>query len=253
MAVKVEASLWTMTADHRAPVRETKARDFERKLGLSDHASTPNDSTGWQRDVQASPQQHPHSVVPDADLTRILRPRPADASDPRSAGALELYALGARAGHHLSYRPDAFLAGPDIRSVATVDAMQGYSVPLSAVPFPSTTSLMSIAVATAGPVALWDVAVGSQQQGLEGTSQVQFLSYLTRKWPDRHFQFLPRDKGIELVVRDYRLTSLEHDELVEELSRRAASMSERPQQIWLNGREVWRAASLSNEGEHHGR
>jgi hypothetical protein len=80
------------------------------------------------------------------------------------------------------------------------------------------------------------------------------LSYLTLKWPDRQFHFLPRGKGLELVVRDYQLSAQERDELIDELSRRASSMPERPQQIWLNGQEVWRASSLSNDytGGHHG-
>ena len=98
-----------------------------------------------------------------------------------------------------------------------------------------------------------------QPTGLELENQdavnPPLLSYLTSRWPQRHFQFLPRGKGLELLVRDYHLTSQERNELIGELARRASSMPERPQQIWLNGQSVWQASSFLNDfqGEPHGR
>ena len=257
MAVKVGASLWTMTADQqRPPARETQAKDFERKIGLHDQSPASNESTGQQRDPRMmSEQRLVHSAIAEADLVRVMQLRSVVASASMAGGALELYALGAHAGHHLSYLPDLFLAGPDVHSIASDGAEQAYSASSSALSMTSMISSLPGAVSTKGPDRPWSEPIAIEQQGAEDSIDRPLLSYLNGKWPDRHFQFLPRGKGIELLIRDYRLTAQERDELIDELSRRASSMSERPQQIWLNGQEVWRASPLSNDykGEHDGR
>ncbi|WP_024617154.1 hypothetical protein [Pseudomonas kilonensis] len=257
MAVKVGVSLWTMAADHqRPPARETQAKDFERQIGLHDQSPASNENTGQRGNPQVmSEQRLAHSAVAEADLARVMQLRSGAASASMTAEALELYALGARAGHHLSYLPDLFLAEPGVHSVASIGAEQTYSAPSSVLPTTSATSSMPGAVLTQGPDRAWSEPVAIEQQDAEDSISHPLLSYLNGKWPDRHFQFLPRGKGIELLVRDYRLTAQERDELIDELSRRASSMAERPQQIWLNGQQVWRASSLSNnyKGEHDGR
>ncbi len=256
MAVKVGVSLWTMAADQqRPPARETQAKDFERKIGLHDQSPTSNESAGQQRNPQVmSGQRLAHSAVAEADLARVVLLRSGSASA-MTAEALELYALGAHAGHHLSYLPDVFLAEPDVHDVASIGAEQAYSAPSGALTTISAMSSMPCAVSTIGPDRPWSEPVAIEQQGVEDSTGRSLLSYLHGKWPDRHFQFLPRGKGIELLIRDYRLTAQERDELIDELSRRASSMPERPQQIWLNGEQVWRASPLSNnyKGEHDGR
>lgn len=257
MAVKVGASLWTMAADQqRPPARETQAKDFERKIGLHDQSPTSNESAGQQRNPQVmSEQRLAHSAMAEADLARVMQLRSGGASASMTAEALELYALGAHAGHHLSYLPDVFLAEPGVHSVASIGAEQVYSAPSSALSTTSAMFSMPGAVSTKGPDRPWSEPVTIEQQGAEDSTSHPLLSYLNGKWSDRHFQFLPRGQGIELLVRDYRLTAQERDELIDELSRRASSMPERPQQIWLNGQQVWRASPLSNDykGEHDGR
>ncbi|WP_431495036.1 hypothetical protein [Pseudomonas brassicacearum] len=257
MAVKVGVSLWTMAADQqRPPARETQAKDFERKIGLHDQSPASNENTGQQHNPQMmSEQRLAHSAVAEADLARVVQLRSVGVSESMTAGALELYALGAHAGHHLSYLPDVFLAEPGVHSVASIDTEQAYSAPSSSLPTTSMIAPMPGAALMSSPDRPWGDPVGIEQQGAEDSTSRQLLSYLSGKWPDRHFQFLPRGKGIELLVRDYRLTSQERDELIDELSRRASSMPERPQQIWLNGQPIWRAPSLSNnyKGEHDGR
>ncbi|EJM54444.1 hypothetical protein [Pseudomonas sp. GM48] len=257
MAVKVGASLWTATADQqRAPVRETHTRDFERKIGLRDHSSTSNESAGRQSNEHViSEQRLPYSEFPEADLARIVRPGSGDASESRAVGTLELYALGAHAGHHLSYLSQIILADQGRQGVASGGVELGYSESLNPLPIASTISLMPSAALIKSPDGSWGEPVEVERQEVEDSASRQLLSYFTWKWPDRHFQFLPRGNGLELLVRDYRLTPQERDELIDELSRRASSMPECPQQIWLNGEEVWRASSLSNDykGEHNGR
>ena len=257
MADKVGASLWTATADQqRAPVRETQTRDFERKIGLRDHSSTSNESAGRQRNEHViSEQRLPYSGFPEADLARIVRPGSGHTSESRAAGVLELYALGAQAGHHLSYLPQLLLAEQGLQGVASVGMEPGCSESLNPLPIASRISLMPSAALIKSPDGSWGEPVEGERQEVEDFASRQLLSYLAWKWPDRHFQFLPRGKGLELLVRDYRLTPQECDELIGELSRRASSMPERPQQIWLNGEEVWRASSHSNDnkGERNGR
>ncbi|SEI44397.1 hypothetical protein [Pseudomonas sp. NFACC07-1] len=257
MAVKVGASLWTMAADQqRPPARDTQAKDFERKIGLYDQSPASNESTGQQRNPQVmSEERLVHSAIADADLARVVLLRSIGASTSMTAEALELYALGAHAGHHLSYLPDTFLAEPGVHSVASIDTEQAYSAPSSALSTTSAISSVPGAVLAQGSDRPRIEPVTIEQQGTEDSTGQPLLSYLNGKWPDRHFQFLPRGKGLELLVRDYRLTAQERDELIEELARRASSMSERPQQIWLNGQQVWRASPLSNDyiGEHDGR
>ncbi|MCP2020422.1 UNVERIFIED_ORG: hypothetical protein J2Y76_001337 [Pseudomonas reinekei] len=257
MAVKVGVSLWTATPDQqRAPVRETQTRDFERKIGLRDHSSTSNERAGWQQNEHViSEQRLPYSEFPEAELARMVRPGSGGASESRAAGALELYALGAYAGHHLSYLPQLLLAEQGLQGVASEGLELGYSESLNPLPITSRISLSPGAVLIKSPDGSWGEPVGGERQEVEDSASRQLLSYFTWKWPDRHFQFLPRGKGLELLVRDYRLTPQECDELIGELSRRASSMPERPQQIWLNGEEVWRASSHSNDnkGERNGR
>ena len=257
MAVKVGASLWTMTADQQRPAaRETQAKDFERKIGLHDQSPASNESTGQQRDPRMmSEQRLVHSAIAEADLARVMQLRSFGASASMTGGALELYALGAHAGHHLSYLPDVFLAEPGVDGTAAMGAVQAYSATLGTLQTTSAISSMPGVVSTNGPDRPWSEPIVIEQQGAEDSIDRPLLSYLNGKWADRHFQFLPRGKGIELLIRDYRLTAQERDELIDELSRRASSMSERPQQIWLNGQEVWRASPLSNDykGEHDGR
>ncbi|MCE0460990.1 hypothetical protein [Pseudomonas uvaldensis] len=257
MAVKVGASLWAVAADqHRAPVRETQARNFEQKIGLGEHPKTANEGTGSQRNDHLVPESG-RLHVQDSELEpgRVVRPGSGDVSSSAAVGTLELYALGAHAGHHLSYLPDIFLMGQGALCVAPVQVEERYSgvstptlMTSSGSPIPG--EILNIC----GNGQIGEPA-GLELQEAESSASQPLLSYLTWKWPDRQFHFLPRGKGLELFVRDYQLTAQERDELIEELSRRASSMPERPQQIWLNGQEIWRASAVSNdyEGEHNGR
>ncbi|XXE14461.1 hypothetical protein J3P89_14930 [Pseudomonas sp. Z1-14] len=246
-----------MAADQqRPPARDTQAKDFERKIGLRDQSPTSNESTGQQRNPQVmSEQRLAHSAIAEADLARVVQLRSVGVSESLTAGALELYALGAHAGHHLSYLPDVFLTESGVHGVVSIGAAQAYLAPSSAFSVTSAISSMAGAVPTKGPDSPWSEPVTIEWQEAEDSTGRSLLSYLNGKWPDRHFQFLPRGKGLELLIRDYRLTAQERDELIDEFSRRASSMPERPQQISLNGQQVWSASPLSNDykGEHDGR
>ncbi|TWC11292.1 hypothetical protein FBY06_14715 [Pseudomonas sp. SJZ085] len=257
MAVKVGVSLWVAATDQqRAPARETQARDFERKIGLGDHPPTSNENAGRQRS-EHTPSQYrlPHTEFSQLDPRRVVRSDSGDASKSKAAGTIELYALGTYAGHHLSYLPDGFLTEQGIHGVVPVGVEQSHAAPLSSVLMASAGSFTSSEVLIRNPYGQSGEPVGLEPQEAGSSPSRPLLSYLTLKWPDRQFHFLPRDQGVELFVRDYQLTPQERDELIDELSRRAPSMPERPQQIWLNGQEIWRASPLSNDytGEHHGR
>jgi len=257
MAVKVGTSLWVMRADQqRPPVRDTQAMDFERRIGLHVHSPASSDSKSQQRPQQAiSEQRLARADLAETTLARVEQVRSVGMSESTSAEALELYALGAHAGHHLSYLPDAFVEQQGMHSVASVDIEQASREHWSDLPITSAIFFMSSGAPPASPGRPGPEPVGIEQSDAENSTSRQLLSYLNGKWPDRHVQFLPRDKGVELLIRDYRLTSQERDELRDDLARLAPSMPERPQQIWLNGEQIWRASSLSNDykGEHDGR
>ncbi|MBX8495372.1 hypothetical protein [Pseudomonas cichorii] len=256
MATKVGASLWVPVADQqRAPIRETQAREFERKIGLRDHSTAANENSNPQNNEHSfSEQRFPYAEDSQAGVTRTLRRGSGD-DESKAVGALELYALGMHAGRHLSYLPNMFPEELGISGIAPVVEEYNYSAALNSSSVDSATFLMPSAFLIKTSEGQSEDPVGIKRQEIEVSTNRQLLSYFSWRWPDRHFQFLPRGKGLELLVRDYQLTSQERDELIDELSRRALSMPERPQQIWLNGEEVWRASSpsIDYKGENDGR
>jgi len=256
MAVKVGVSLWTTATDQqRFPPREAPAEDFGRKLGLRDNAPGSGEHMDRQSSGQSlSEQRLASSAFSEPDLSLIRRSDAGRVSETMTAGVLELYALGARAGHHLSYSPQSFLAAQAEAVRSSVTAEPTPSVDSSDSRLISSTPSVTGITSTKLVEQSQAQPAGLEVDGQDAVSP-PLLSYLTSKWPQRHFQFLPRGKGMELLVRDYHLTSQERNELIGELSRRASSMPERPQQIWLNGQSVWQASSFLNDfqGEPHGR
>lgn len=255
MATRVGASLWIPASDQqRATIRETQAKDFERKIGLSDHSTESKESSNPQKNERSfSEQRFPYAEDSQAGLARTLRRGSGEES--KAVGALELYALGMHAGRHLSYFPDMFQEGLGISGVAPIVEEYSYSAAQSSSSVDSAIFLMPSAFLIKNSEGQSEGTVGIKREEIEVSTSRQLLSYFSGRWPDRHFQFLPRGKGLELLVRDYQLTSQERDELINELSRRASSMPERPQYIWLNGTEVWRASSpsIDYKGENDGR
>jgi hypothetical protein len=256
MATKVGASLWNPMADQqRTPVRETQDRDFERKIGLRDRSTMSDKKPAHESGEPALPGQRSlNAGFLQAEAGRTPRMESSETSPSKSGGALELYALGAHAGRHLSFLPDMFLEEHGISDVASVGHGYGSSTTMDSLPIAAAISLLPSALLINPPGAQVAEPVRIEQQETDISVSRQLLGYFGGRWPDRHFQFLPRGKGLELLVRDYQLTPQERDELIGELSRRASSMPERPQQIWLNGEEVWRASSRSIDykGEQNG-
>ncbi|NWB95797.1 hypothetical protein HX882_07855 [Pseudomonas gingeri] len=257
MAVKVGGSLWTQATDQqRAPQRENQGQDFERKLGLRDNSKLSSEQLNRQQDLHGVfGQRSSTSAQGEAVLGQLMHTDLGRISGAHMAGVLELYALGAHAGHHLSYAPQAFLAAQDMEALAQDAAVRASFTPSSEIPQAQerVSTLDSGAPKTVGQPLIEPAPVESVET--ENAAARHLSSHLTLRWPDRNFQFLPRGKGLELLVRDYHLTPQERDVLIDELSRQASSMSEPPRQIWLNGQSVWQAPSFLNDsqGETRGR
>jgi len=170
-----------------------------------------------------------------------------------SSSLIELYALGLRAGQHLSRVSHTFMAGTlqlgsmmsskdDIAIITCLvpeaEAIMSYSTPMAS--------------ATAG-----SSQSSSPTLDLETSSIVrEWASYLGSQWPERRWQLIKRPDGLELLVRDYHLSRDEQEALVAELLARIPSSSQPPERIWLNGQMVWQAEPAPHhamKGGRHGR
>lgn len=153
----------------------------------------------------------------------------------------ELYPLGLMAGAHLSYLGDSL-----VQSVGQLRYSEHQSSGSSAGPGNSARQQHEAVVVTRREQ-LFQVATPSyraeQSAGLaSSTTQAAGVSArLAKIWPERHLLLLPKDRGIELVIRDYHLTKEDVNLLVKELQDSGSTA----EQLWVNGKRVWQRANPS--------
>lgn len=262
MGVKVGVSLWVPQPEHSAlRTRTDSASDFGSKLGLSrdkgassgQTAASPAGTQGQGAGLAAA-TAHP-SHASEALQQELLRRDSHLQGETGGAGVLELYALGLRAGHHLSHVPQAFLASmTSMLPTSPLDAMTGHHPHVR----DEDASVVGASRQPAQGSGLvpepWSLA-STEDVAAEPLTR-DWAGYLASRWPERRWQVLARPDGLELLVRDYHLTGEEQDALVADLLSRMPASSQPPGRIWLNGRVVWQAESPSTSrvtGGHHGR
>lgn len=242
MGLNVGVSLWVASPDAPTPApRETRpaGQTFAQRVGVQPLSAKAGQQLPAAGDVQAH----------EAGLLGMQRLLQSTAKTPQT-GLLELYGLGLRAGQHLSYVPQSFDAAVEGEWLAPAPAADGrvdqaYGPFAVQQPLPGAVSESSVDRVVM-PQANETMANGDD----ELPSLSPLLSYLMRKWPERHVQILPRGKGIEVIIRDYYLGPDEQRALVRDLAHQAV----RPETLWINGQPVWQARSFSNQstGEPHG-
>ncbi len=248
MEFKVGVSFLTPQAEQSQARQHTKSvSDFGAKLGLqSDSSAVPNRETAAfeERSLQLSTNQSSKAVQL--------------ASEQSGVGAstlTELYALGLRAGHHLSHVPHAFMA--DTLSTGSMISIEDEAgAILGSMP----RALADAAIPLS--VAVQSASIGTSQSSLlslEGeapSSMRELMGYLSSQWPERRWQLMKRPDGLELLVRDYHLSHEEQEQLVAELRARSSASTQPLDRIWLNGQVVWQAQAALNHamtGGHYGR
>jgi len=166
--------------------------------------------------------------------------------------AVELYKLGALAGHHLSYllaRSTASTcaiatAGPAPfeASVAVVNAQLS--------PMPQASDRPEVE-----PTGFTEIP--AQQPMLDEpvlTSPAQQLQrYLSTQWAERRMQVIAHGNDeILLLIRDYHLAADEQEALVADLRHQLAAMPKQPAQVWLNGQSIWQPPVQPTRSNRHG-
>lgn len=262
MDFRVEVSLWNRQGNNNGQpaAQPNVAANFSDKLGLKSQTQAqeqPRDSAG-----QSAQQDSPRADVPLAEGALLPSETVADQAQvalfqqrqlAQLPGVVELYPLGMRAGQHLSHLPYGFLQSAE-------QAAQGYNAMAEVqrtsvvMPAPAAQQTANQVQASADAFASNSSHLVSNADGGEAIFDEQLSLYLAQKWPQRSSLVLPRGNGIELLIRDYHLTSDEQESLVDELLVRMHAQTEQPEQIWINGRCVWqRPSSLSIQGEkQHG-
>lgn len=257
MGLNIGVSLWVEPAvGQRGTASGASEQDFARQVGLQAPPSRPQAESQQALPAPLSAGPHQALATPGAtQLSQLLSSNSQVLHQAPAAQVLELYALGALAGHHLSYVPQVFLwAGQESSSV------QIRAQDIAVVPAPAGLEGQPQKPITAFAGSSVGGAVDAETKPRDfADEQVpvirQLLGYLSTRWQDRHCQLLPREQGVELLIRDYHLSAEERSSLINELSRQLARISERPLRIWLNGEPVWQAAPVghSSQGDAHGR
>lgn len=249
MDFKVQVSLWTQAPGQSLPNNmPNQGRDnFAGKLGLQGQAQPEHEPHGQQllRDANQDkqPWQHPNAT---ASLS--------GSEDQNRQGMEALFELGLLAGPKLSYLSQA---------MAELDAQQtGGS--LSSTPAANDLNLSSQARATDQPAARPAAPLSTAAQQIQtrqtavtsnaqATNAAQLAQHLAHHWPQRNLLVLPKGQGVEVLVRDYQLSSEEREQLSAELIARLANAPGGAEQIWINGEMVWQKPdTLLPQGKHHG-
>lgn len=257
MGLNVGVSLWVDPAPGpRGTASGAPEQDFARQVGLHDSPARPQAGRQQGLPVQlVAGHREVLATLGITQLSQVLRSESQVFYQAPAAQVLELYALGAQAGHHLSYVPQVFLWDWQEPSSVQIRGQGIGLVPESgALEGQSQTPTTAFAGSTAGGPAdaeAWPSDAADEQIPVIR----QLIGYLSTRWQDRRCQLLPREQGVELLIRDYHLSAEERASLIDDLSRQLAQISERPLRIWLNGEPVWQAAPVghSSQGDSHGR
>jgi len=251
MDFRVTVSLWSQAqgqAAATAPATPAPAGgDFRQRLGLDQEQGAPRQDDH----AQAQPGQG-EGPLADPQLPQGQLPdpgKPVHASAPVKvdpAAGLELYALGLQAGTRLSHVPAGLLASAEALYRANTTAAASDDTAAEA---PRATTLApapAAAVPARGQGApvpgtparvIADQALARLNEGLG--------AWPGARWPQRNVLLLPRDDGVELLIRDHHLDAAEQATLLGELLRRLPGSGVDAQRIWINGHPVWQREPLS--------
>jgi hypothetical protein len=259
MDFKVEVSLWNqvgLDGRQQPPMDTGSTTNFRDKLALDTPPQQPSLPPEQAALVQ-SPSSMLHAQLPSVQVSIDAYQRLA-ARSPSTVGAeavhghgeadlVELYELGALAGHHLSQMPEQFAS--QTRAAVTPGLLTtnaAVKAPGSAVPSEQPTTV-TYAVEGHQPVELH-----SEQRPHEvpaSSSATRRLEmYLTNQWPERRMQVIAHGADeAELVIRDYHLDADEQEALVADLRRHLAARPNAFTQIRLNGQSIWNHPLAANQ------
>lgn len=239
MSVQIgSAAMLTQAREPAIPTHD-RAGNFAARLaaqggsGLADH-------TGQAAGLHAGPAAASVAtdVVPDSELgSSLLRVRPVPGKGSEKA-VTELYALGLRAGAHLSHLPSFLSEG------RVAGAVPGMSTG------PDLPGGRALVPASSGPAVTQSVVspqlalISAPQRAEVASQRVQDAVHreagalIAARWPERRWQVVTHADGVSLLIRDYQLSAEEEMTLLADLTSRLAVLDMAPARIWVNGRQL---------------
>lgn len=164
-----------------------------------------------------------------------VRPVPGKGSE---KAVTELYALGLRAGAHLSHLPSFLSEG------RVAGAVPGAS------PGPDLPGGHALVPASSGPAVTQSVVspqlalISAPQRAEVASQRVQDAVHreagalIAARWPERRWQVVTHADGVSLLIRDYQLSAEEEVTLLADLTSRLAVLDMAPARVWVNGRQL---------------
>lgn len=259
MDFKVEVSLWnqgSLDGRQQPSVESGNTTNFRDKLALDTPPQQP--SFAHEQLSIAQPLSYAlHQRTPSAQvgidayqrLEAISRSATLSesATSHGKAEAVELYELGALAGHHLSQLPEQFSSqarsavAPELLRAAASQKAPGLAVPAE------TQITVTSALERNQPVELHSERLGRDTSASSSATR-RLESYLANQWPERRMQVIAHGADeAELVIRDYHLDAEEQETLVEDLRRHLAARPNAFTQIRLNGQSIWQHPIAANK------
>ncbi len=259
MDFKVDVSLWNQASldGRQQPNLDSDASSgFRDKLALDNAmppaSQQPDQPAVIQPLLSGSQLQMPSSLMGLEAYQRLDAHSPTgeSAANPQGNGevdAVELYKLGALAGHHLSYLPDLFMASTHATatpgSAPLVEPVAAATAELH--PMPQSSDRPEVE-----PVRFTEIPAqqSTQDEPALASPARQLQRYLSTQWAERRMQIVAHgDDEIQLLIRDYHLAADAQEALVADLRRRFATMPKQPAQVWLNGQSIWQPPIAANK------
>lgn len=238
MDFKVGVSLWAHSSGTGPSEAPGAGEDFMSHLRQDQEAVSSGQkdfNESFKKDLHQSPElKMPLGSAADDSSLQIPHERELNAM-------AALYPLGLMAGAHLSYLGDNL-----VHSVGQLRYSEHQFSERGAGPGNDERQQRETGVATKREQ-LFQAATPSsraeQSAGLtSSTAQAAGVgARLLKIWPERHFLLLPKERGVELVIRDYHLTNEDVNLLVKELQDSGSTA----EQLWVNGKRVWQRANPS--------
>lgn len=249
LGLNIGTSFQIPQSEHaQSRTRIESASDFGAKLGLQSDASSTlhrESATFGERSTQQLVNQSTRTVQVANEQVGM-----------KASALIELYALGLRAGHHLSHVSHAFMADT-LQTASMMSVEDSVSIPAGCAPQALAVAALHDAVTTIESMSLTATQSSASSLDIDSSPIVrEWAGYLGSQWPERRWQLMKRPDGLELLVRDYHLTHEEQVDLVADLRAHIPSSAQPLERIWLNGQVVWQAESALNQamtGGHYGR
>lgn len=229
MEFKLGATLWQQPdARGGAAQQQISTEDFRERLG----------DTGVESgEVYTSQDFRKENEFAALIPTRF---QVGDSGVLRTNDIVALYDLGQLAGHHLSYAPSGLDTGNEQFSLTELTPdkpllRSGKTMPTAdtsvALHHQETGAWMSSAVS--------DGEYSTPLEQARNSASTTLSELMVRRWPERSLMILPRESGLEIVLRDYHLTREESDQLARDLQSYFGGSDEPLEQIWVNGHCLW--------------